>query len=110
MLWVGTDAGLASVRLEELDEPEQWVRFDDVELGAVSALARDRETLFVGTEDGLYQYSLITGDWARMQGSEGLRVHDLSLFDGTLYVASSRGLRSYRDGVGTGWLVVGESV
>jgi hypothetical protein len=110
VLWVGTDAGLASARLEELDEPEQWVRFDDVELGAVSALARDRETLFVGTEDGLYQYSLITGDWARMQGSEGLRVHDLSLFDGTLYVASSRGLRSYRDGVGTGWLVLGESV
>lgn len=111
VLWVGTDVGLASVRLEELDESEEWLRFDDdVELGAVSALVGDGETLFVGTEDGLYQYSLVTEEWVRMQGSEGLRVHDLSLVDGTLYVASSRGLRSYRDGIGTGWLVVGEEV
>jgi hypothetical protein len=110
-LWVGTDAGLTSVRVEDLDEPEEWVRSDDdVELGAVNALVGDGETLFVGTEDGLYQYSLVTGDWVQMQGSEGLRVHDLSLFDGTLYVASSRGLRSYRDGMGTGWLVLGEAV
>ena len=111
VLWIGTDVGLAAVRLEEIDESEGWLRFDDdVEFGAVSALAGDSEMLFVGTEDGLYQYSLVTEEWVRMQGSEGLRIHDLSLFDGTLYVASSGGLRSYRDGIGTGWLVLGKAV
>jgi hypothetical protein len=111
VLWVGTDAGLTSVRLDDIDELEAWVRFDeDVELGEVSALAGDGGTLFVGTENGLYQHSLITGKWGQMQGSEGVRIHDLSLSDGTLYVASSRGLRSYRDGIGTGWLVLGETI
>jgi hypothetical protein len=111
VLWVGTEAGLVSIDLEEIDDLETWRRPDEnVDLGAVTALAGDGEAVFVGTEDGLYRYSLVTEEWRRMEGSAGIDVRDLSLSDGTLYVASSRGLRSYRDGIGTGWLVVGEPV
>jgi hypothetical protein len=110
LLWIGTDEGLVSVRVEEIDDPAGWTRFDDVELGVVTALGGDGEALFVGTEDGVYQFSGTGGPWARLQGSEGARVHDLTLVDGTLYVASSKGLRSYRDGIGAGWLLLGEAV
>ncbi len=110
-LWVGTDDGLVSVAVDQIEETEGWTRYEDeVDLGAVTALAGDGEALFVGTEDSLYRYSLVTEKWLRMEGSAGIDVRDLSLSDGTLYVASGRGLRSYRDGIGTGWLVVGAPV
>ncbi len=110
-LWVGTDVGLASVQLEQMDEPEAWTRLeDDSDVGAVRALAGDSSTLFIGTDDGVYQYSPSSGRVVQMQGSAGIRIHDLSLFDGSLYVASSRGLRNYRNGVGSGWLILGEPV
>lgn len=110
VLWIGTEDGLASVSLEAIDEPEEWIRFDEVDLGPIRGLDGDGQTLYVGTDDGLYAYSLATQTWNRLQGTEGLAVADLSLFGGTLYVATGRGLRSYRDGIGTGWLLLGEAV
>ena len=111
VLWVGTEAGMASVRIEEIDEPTAWVRFGvDGNLSSVTSLAGNDETIFLGTEDGAYQYSPASGSLDLLQGSAGVRVHDLCLFDGTLYVASSRGLRTYRDGIGSGWLILGEPV
>jgi len=110
-LWVGTDDGLVSVALDQIEETEGWTRYEDeVDLAAVTALIGDGEALYVGAEDGLYRYSLVTGEWLQMQGSAGIGVRDLCLSDGTLYVASDRGLRSYRDGIGSGWLVLGEPV
>jgi hypothetical protein len=110
-LWVGTDAGLVSVAVDQIEETEGWTRYEDeVDLAAVTVLIGDGEALYVGTEDGLYRYSLVTEEWQQMLGSAGVDVRDLSLSDGTLYVASDRGLRSYRDGIGSGWLVLGEPV
>ncbi len=109
-LWVGTEAGLVGVHTEELDQPEAWSRFDDAPFETVTALVGDGESLYVGTVDGLYLQDPLTGTWDRLPGSEGTEIHDLAVSGGTLYVASSRGLRSYRDGIGTGWLVLGEEV
>ncbi len=110
-LWVGTDDGLVSVVVDQIEETEGWTRYEDeVDLPEVTALVGDEEALFVGTEDGLYRYSLVTEEWLQMQGSAGIDVQDLCLSDGTLYVASDRGLRTYRDGIGTGWLLLGEEV
>ena len=113
VLWVGTDEGLVSIDLEEIDDLATWRRPDQeegLELGAVTALAGDGESLFVGTEADLYEVSLLSGAWTQLPGSEGVGIRDLAVADGTLYVASDRGLRSYRDGIGTGWLVLGEAV
>ncbi len=112
-LWVGTAAGLVAIDLAELTDLTTWRRPDEdegVELGAVTALAGDGESLYVGTDGQLYRLSLLTDAWSPLQGSEGATIYDLAVVDGTLYVASSRGLRSYRDGIGTGWLVLGEPV
>jgi len=111
VLWVGTDAGLASVGLAEIDDLAAWQRPDEgIELGTVTALAGDDESLYVGTKSELYRLSLRSGKWERMQGTEGAEIRDLAVDDGALYVASSRGLRSYRDGIGTGWLVLGDEI
>ena len=112
-LWVGTDEGLVSIGLEEIDDLATWRRPDQeggLELGIVTALAGDGESLFVGTETDLYMLSMVSGAWTRLSGSEGAGIRDAAVADGTLYVASERGLRSYRDGIGTGWLVLGDAV
>jgi len=111
VLWVGTDDGLVSMDLVTIDDLTTWRRPDqEVDLGEVTALIGDDDALFVGTGEGLFELSLRTGLWQKLPGSEGTRIYDLNLSDGTLYVASDRGLRTYRDGIGTGWLVLGEAV
>jgi hypothetical protein len=113
VLWVGTDEGLVSIDLEDIDDLTTWRRPDadgGIELGVITALAGDGESIFVGTESGLYELSQLSEAWTQLPGSEGTAIHDLVVADGTLYVASDKGLRSYRDGIGTGWLVLGEAV
>ena len=111
VLWVGTDDGLVSMDLETIDDLATWRRPDqEVDLGEVTALIGDDDALLVGTGEGLFELSLRTGLWQELPGGEGARIYDLALSDGTLYVASDRGLRTYRDGIGTGWLVLGEAV
>jgi len=112
-LWVGTEGGLASVRVEEVDESSSWKRYIDepfIEMGTVLCLASDGEVLYVGSERGLFALEQSSGVVTELSGTGGLRVYDLLLADRTLYVASESGLRSFRDGVGMGWLLFGEEV
>jgi len=112
-LWVGTEAGLASVRVEEVDESSSWTRYIDepfIEMGAILCLASDGEILYVGSERGLFAFEPSSGVVTQLPGTGGLRVYDLLLADRTLYAASESGLRSFRDGVGMGWLLFGEEV
>jgi len=112
-LWVGTEGGLASVRVEEVNESSSWTRYIDepfIEMGAILCLAGDGETLYVGSERGLFAFEPSSGVVTPFPGTGGLRVYDLLLADRTLYMASESGLRSFRDGVGTGWLLFGEEV
>ncbi len=112
VVWIGTDVGLASVPIEEVKTPEAWTRPDEgLELGVVRALVGDgRGALAVGTSSGVHRYDPQVDQWETVSGTEGMQVHDLTVVDGMLYVASDRGLRGYRDGTSTGWLVLGEPV
>ncbi len=112
-LWVGTEGGLASVRVEEVDESSSWTRYTDdsfTELGSVECLASDGDLLYVGTEWGLFAFDETEGTLAELSGTHSLRIYDLLSVDRTLYAACEFGLRSFRDGIGMGWVVFGESV
>ncbi len=113
MLWVGTQEGLASVRVEEIDESSSWTRYYGdpfTELVRVVCLASDGEILYVGTEQGLFAFDEATETVSVLSGTQSLRIYDLLLVDRTLYVACEFGLRSFRDGVGMGWLIFGKPV
>jgi len=109
-LWVGTDSGLVSVRVAEMDAPEKWLRHEQLGGVAVTSLAGGGDVLYAATDAGLYRYEGREGGWELFDGTEGLAVRDLLLRNGMLYVASDRGLRTYEDGIGSGWLVVGQAV
>lgn len=112
-LWVGTQEGLASVQVEEIDEPSNWTRYYGdpfTELGSVVCLASDGEILYVGTEQGLFAFDEATETVSELSGAQSLCIYDLLLVERTLYVACEFGLRSFRDEVGTGWLVFGKPV
>ena len=112
-VWVGTRAGLVSMPTNGTDPFESWTQFQGngfAELAPVTALAASDEILYIGTEGGVYAYEINAALLNLIPGTEGDFVNDLSLVKGTLYVASKRGLRGFRNGRGTGWLVLGESI
>ena len=113
VVWIGTRAGLVSMPADGTDPFEGWTQFqgdDFAELPPVTAFAAGDEILYIGTENGVYAYEISDGRLSLIPGTEGDFVNGLSLVNGTLYVASNRGLRGFRNGRGTGWLVLGESV
>jgi len=113
IVWVGTRAGLVSMPTDGTDPFEGWTQFQgdgSAEVPSVTALAAGDEILYIGTENGIYAYETNGGHLNLIPGTEGDFVNDLSLVNGTLYVASDRGLRGFRNGRGMGWLVLGESV
>lgn len=112
-LWVGTAEGLASVQVNEIEDPASWKTYTGEEIAefkSILALATDGETLYVGTERGLFAFDELNETLTELSGTRGLRVHDLLLVDRTLYMACGLGLRAFREGIGTGWLVFGEEV
>ena len=109
-LWIATDTTVSSVLIDALDDPTAWTSFDVSDLPELSALARTSEGLYLGTEAGLFRLDPVSGQTTIVPGSGGMYVHDIARADGTLYVSSDRGLRSYRNGVGTGWIVLGEPI
>lgn len=113
VLWIGTETALVSVPLNELEDPEQYVRyggegFDG--LARITALAVERGAILVGTDHGAYLYDPATESVTALDGMEGAEVTDIVLANETAYFATSRGVRGYRGGIGTGWLVLGEPV
>lgn len=112
-LWVGTEGGLASVKVDEIDDPASWKVYVDelyTKIGDIHALAGDEETLYVGTERGLFVFDELNETLTELPGTQGLKVNDLLLVDRMLYMASGLGLRAFHDEIGTGWLVFGEAV
>lgn len=112
-VWVGTRAGLVSIPHDSADPFEDWAQFQGdgfAELPPVTAFAAGDEILYIGTEYGVYAYEISDGLLNLIPGTESDFVNDLSLVNGTLYVASNRGLRGFRNGRGMGWLVLGEYV
>lgn len=109
-LWIATDTELVSVDVEELDDPAAWVAVDLAGLDGTTALADGGDVLYVGTETGAYRFDPMSSEIDLLAGTGGLRIHALVASDGTLYVCSDRGLRAYREGVGTGWVEFGTPV
>jgi len=112
-LWIGTEKGLVSVPVDGLTDPTEWTArtggvFADLPVvRAIHALGR---SLYLGTEDGLYRYEMDLKTLEAVPGTLGEWVYELLAIDDTLYIASDRGLRTVRDGLGTGWVVLGEPV
>lgn len=112
-VWIGTRAGLVSMPAgseNPHEEPTQFQSDDFESLPPITALASTDEILYIGTESGVYAYDISTGDLDLISETDGDKVNDLDLADGTLYVASNRGLREFRNGTDMGWLVLGEPV
>jgi hypothetical protein len=112
-LWIGTDEGLAAVRIEEIDDLSRWRVYTDgpfAEIGSIRALAGKGEVMYIGTDRGLYRFDTVRELLEVFPGTEGRYVYDLLIDGESLYVASASGLRSYHDGMGSGWLVLGEPV
>ena len=113
VVWIGTRGGLVSMPSEGADPYENWVQFESngfESLPPITALAADAETIYIGTESGVYVYETSMDLLELITGTDGVWVNDLELANETLYVASKRGLRGFRNGVGMGWLVLGEAV
>lgn len=111
--WIGTQDGLLSMPVDGSDPYENWTQFDGdgfETLPPITALAGDDESIYIGTESGIYAYDIEANHLELMLGTDGYRINDLELANTTLYVASNRGLRGFRDGSGMGWLVLGEVV
>ena len=111
-LWVGTDGGLASAPVDEIDDPESWRVYVDgmfAEIGSIRALAKAGGILYLGTDQGLYRYDVNQEVLGAVSDVEA-PIHDLLRYGEVLYVAGESGLREYTDGASGGWLVVGEAV
>ena len=111
-LWVGTDAGLASVPVDEIGDPESWRVYVDgafAEVGPIRALAQIGSILYLGTDQGLYRYEIDQENLELVSDMEA-PIRDLLVHGEILYVAGESGLREYIDGVNDGWIVVGEAV
>lgn len=107
MLWIGTDEGLASVPVDEIEDPGSWRVYVDgpfADIGSIRALAKVGGVLYLGTERGLYRYDVENEILAAVPDME-VSVYGLLAHGGALYVASESGLWTY-----SGWLVLGEAV
>jgi hypothetical protein len=112
-LWIGTDGGVVSVPSDALDDPSAWTARPLGEAArsrSIHALAGEGETLWIGTDAGLFRHNSKTQETSLVVGTSGLSITDLLIVEGALYVASDRGVRTFVDGVGTGWVVAGRAV
>ena len=112
-LWIGTMTGLVSVPVDAIDDPELFQQFSGVgfeSLTEITALEIDGDRIVVGTTHGAYLVDPASDEAVALEDTEGIEVTDLARSVDTVYVATARGLRGYLDGIGTGWLVLGERV
>lgn len=111
--WIGTRGGLLSMPAAGGDPYEEWVLYEDggfASLPPITALTATATDVYIGTENGVYSYDIGAATLGIIPGTVGVFVNALTLSDDILYVASSRGLRGFRDGSGMGWLVLGSAV
>jgi hypothetical protein len=111
VLWVGTDDGLARVRVDEIDTAAAWTHYttdDFPELTGITSLAVADDFVYIGTGSGLYRLDPDSKALSAMPGTVGINVNDILIEGETLYMACQLGLRSFHSGVGTGWVTFGE--
>ena len=113
MAWIGTQDGLVSMPVEGSDPYENWTQFTSngfETLPPITALAANDASIYIGTESGIYTYDVSADTLELISGTDGVWINDLEIANETLYAASNRGLRGFRNGSGMGWLVLGMPV
>lgn len=113
VLWAGTEEGIVAVGIDEMDDPMSWKAYTDQEivgLGTIRAIGVDGKTVYLGSERGLFAFDPDNAKLTPLSGMNGVPVNAVLVRDGTLYAASDLGLRTFKEGVGTGWLVFGRPV
>ncbi len=113
VLWMGTEAGIAAVKMDKMDDPTSWQVYTDqkiIDLGTIRAIAIDDSIVYIGTDKGLFSLDPATGSLSPLSGMNGVKVNALLIKNGIIYAASDLGLRAFKDGIGTGWLVFGKPV
>ncbi len=112
-LWMGTEAGIAAVKIDEMNDPTSWKAYTDqkiIELGTIRAIEIEGETVYIGSDKGLFTFNPADGSLTPLSGMNGVKVNSLLIRNGILYAASDLGLRAFKDEKGTGWLVFGKPV
>ncbi len=112
-LWAGTEEGIVEVEIDEMDDPTSWKSYtnqDIADLGTIRAIGVAGKTVYLGSEHGLFAFDPESAKLTPLSGMNGVPVNAVLVRDGTLYAASDLGLRAFKDGVGTGWLVFGRPV
>lgn len=104
-VFAASDSGMSSAPLEKMELREGWERWDLPDGAVPTALLWEEGILYLGTTTGLYAWDGTT--WERVSGVAGA-VRDLVGLEGTVYVATARGVRAIRDGTGAGWVAPGE--
>jgi len=108
LVYVATDAGLASFALADAENPKRWqpltLPADDTR---PTSLLWAAGVLYLGAADGLYVQS--EAGWIHVPEAPG-PIHDLLARGDDVYVASDHGIRILRGGMGAGWVVLGKAV
>jgi len=113
VLWAGTEEGIVAVEIDGMDDPSSWKAYADqdiVKLGTIRAVGVNGRIVYLGSERGLFAFDPDAATLTPLSGMNGVPVNSILVRDGTLYAASDLGLRAFKGGVGTGWLVFGRPV
>ncbi len=94
--------GLANGVFRSVDAGKSWTSLTDGKLTdrKIQAIAAIENTLFVGTDDGLYRHS--SGGWEQLQlpAAEAQNISALASTDHRLYVAVGPGAKSFNFSIG----------
>jgi hypothetical protein len=117
VLWLGTESGLSSVPLGEIDEDEDekesWVTYNqktnpEMISDKILEIEGHQNMLFVGTDKGLMVFD--GKNFIEKQELLGLKINDIKREGENFYVATSWGIRVFQETVGTGWLELGREI
>lgn len=73
------------------------ISFPDYRI-AINAILKDKQFLYIGTNNGLYQYDFKTRKWQNLVRNElNFNINDIALIDGKLFVAHEAGITNVAD-------------
>ncbi len=90
----------ASILLCNIDGTKVFdtlISFPDYRI-AINAILKNKNDLYIGTNNGLYQYDFNTQKWQNLVRNElNFNINDIALIDGKLFVAHESGITNVTD-------------